>query len=177
MRLSRHSKKFDFRHWVIAAAVPFALVQSPIASADAASAVDAPSGTHEIKALTATGVQVYACEYDAAHQLGWKFKSPLASLYDDRGQLTVHHFAGPTWRAGDGSAIKAKVAAQAPSPTPGAIPWLLLSVTAHSGKGLLSKVQYVRRIDTVGGTAPSTPCVKEHDKGESPYFARYVFLE
>jgi Protein of unknown function (DUF3455) len=171
------SQKTALTRWLMAVALPVALAQVTNAQADTASAVAAPAGTHEIKTLVATGVQVYTCEYDAAHHLGWKFKSPLASLYDDRGQLVVHHFAGPSWRADDGSEIKGQVLAQTPSQTPGAVPWLLLKATSTGGDGLLSTVHYVRRVDTVGGAVPSEPCVKEHETGDSPYLAHYVFLQ
>lgn len=172
------SPKDALKRWLIAIAMPIAaLGQAPIANADSTSAVAAPAGTSEIETLAATGVQVYTCEYDAAHRLGWKFSKPLASLYDNHGQLVVHHFAGPSWRAGDGSEIKGQVLAQAPSEAPGAIPQLLLKATSIGGNGRLSDVQYVRRIDTVGGAVPSEPCTKEHETGNSPYFAHYVFLK
>jgi Protein of unknown function (DUF3455) len=170
------SKRTALKRWLTAVALPIALAQVHNAAADTASPVTAPAGTQEIKSLVATGVQVYSCEYDAAHHLGWKFKNPLASLYDDHGQLLVHHFAGPSWRADDGSEIKGQVLAQAPGQTPGAIPWLLLKTTSTGGDGLLSTVHYVRRVDTVGGAAPSEPCMKEHETGDSPYFAHYIFL-
>jgi hypothetical protein len=163
------------KRWLTAVALPIALIQAQNAAADASS-VAAPAGTQEIRSLVATGVQVYSCEYDAAHHLEWKFKNPLASLYDAHGQLVVHHFAGPSWRADDGSEIKGQMLAQAPSPTSGAIPWLLLKATSTGGDGLLSNVHYVRRVDTVGGAAPSEPCMREHEAGDSPYFARYIFL-
>jgi len=46
------------------------------------------------------------------------------------------------------------VAATAPAPVAGALPWLLLRVKRHEGEGALAGIAYIRRIDTVGGMAP-----------------------
>ncbi|CAB3748286.1 DUF3455 domain-containing protein [Paraburkholderia solisilvae] len=139
--------------------------------------VAAPPDAQVVLSTTATGVQVYACEFDASHQLMWAFKSPLATLYEAHGQEAVHHSAGPTWQAQDGSTIVGQVRAQAPSDTPNSIPQLLLDAKSTAGSGTLSEVRYVQRLETVGGNAPTAPCASEHEMGRSPYFARYVFLK
>jgi len=54
---------------------------------------------------TASGIQVYSCEYDAQHHLAWVFKSPQATLYDTSGHALIMHSAGPSWEAEDGSRI------------------------------------------------------------------------
>jgi len=48
-------------------------------------------------------------------------------------------------------------AAEAPSPDPSAVPWLLLEATGHEGSGVLSKVTFIQRINTSGGKAPAAP--------------------
>ena len=41
--------------------------------------------------------------------------------------------------------------------TPGNIPWLLVAVKSKSGSGTLDKVDYVMRVATDGGIAPTEP--------------------
>jgi len=146
------------------------------AASDAGS-VAAPAGTQPVITLAATGVQVYSCEFDASHRLAWTFKRPDATLYDASGQAVVHHDAGPSWQAGDHSRIVGKAVAQAASQTPGSIPQLLLKTKSTGADGMLSGVHYVQRLDTVGGIAPTSRCVTNHQIGESPYFAHYTFLK
>ena len=125
--------------------------------------------------LNASGVQNYACEYDAQHRLGWVFKSPQATLFDASGHAVVRHGAGPSWEAEDGSRIVGQVIAQRPSETPASIPQLLLETHGVAGAGTLSAIRYVQRVRTVGGLMPSAPCSTEHQLGSSPYLAEYVF--
>jgi len=95
-----------------------ALAATPLPAAPPEALV--PPDAQPVMSLTATGVQIYSCEYDSAHQLGWVFKSPKATLYDEHGQVAVQHDAGPTWQAEDGSKIAGHMLAQAPSASPGA---------------------------------------------------------
>ena len=146
------------------------------AGADAGS-IAAPAGTQPVATLAATGVQVYSCEFDASHRLGWVFKRPDATLYDANGRAVVHHGAGPSWQADDHSRIVGQVVGQAAGQTPGSISQLLLQTKSTGPEGMLSGVRYVQRLDTVGGAAPANHCVTEHQIGESPYFAHYAFLK
>src|SRR5687768_17767427 len=59
--------------------------------------------------LSASGVQIYACEADPndASTYAWTFKAPEADLFNSRGELVGTHFAGPTWQGLDGSAVVA----------------------------------------------------------------------
>jgi hypothetical protein len=148
-----------------------------LAQAATPATIAAPADAQVVETLAATGVQVYSCEYDDAHHLAWVFRSPLATLYDANGQAAVHHAAGPSWQADDGSRITGHVLAQSPSQTADSIPQLLLETKNAGGAGVLAQVRYVQRIDTAGGTAPTQPCTSEHQRGESPYFAHYVFLK
>ena len=64
----------------------------------------------------------------------------------------------------------------ASSPRAGAVPELLLQVATHSGKGVLSKADYINRLHTSGGVAPTGAC----GGGETvqvPYGAVYVFWD
>src|SRR5215203_6204546 len=78
----------------------------------------------------AIGVQIYACSATAEGPK-WQFVAPQAVLYGDNGQFLGIHFAGPTWQAKDGSAVRgARVDGVTVDPT--AIPWLLLKATPTS---------------------------------------------
>lgn len=140
----------------------------------AATASIEPQNAQRAMTLTASGVQIYACEMNAQHQLGWVFKSPQATLFDTSGQAVVEHGAGPSWQAQDGSRIVGHVLAQKPSDTPASIPQLLLE-THSTAAGTLSAIRFVQRVNTVGGSMPAAPCSAEHQIGKSPYLANYVF--
>jgi hypothetical protein len=144
------------------------------ATGPAAASIDPPQG-ERVMTLSASGVQIYACELDAQQRLGWVFRSPQATLFDPSGQVAVHHGAGPSWQAEDGSRIVGRVLAQRPSDTPASIPQLLLETHSTATGGVLSTVRYVQRVQTVGGMAPGAPCSKQGELGQSPYLASYVF--
>lgn len=121
--------------------------------------VSAPTGANRIAVLHADGVQIYACEAREGAGPVWAFKAPEAWLFDGSGRQVGTHGAGPVWRlAADNSAVLGAVAANAPAPQAGAIPWLLLRARAHEGEGAMRPVAFIRRIDTVGGIAPATGC-------------------
>lgn len=173
--MSNHSGQG--RKATTAALAGLAILFAIPAGAATPASVAAPPDTRVVASMTASGVQVYQCEFDASHRLGWAFKSPLATLYDARGQESAHHSAGPKWQAPDGSTIAGRVLSQAPSQTTGSIPQLLLETRSTASSGALSAVRYVQRLDTVGGVAPTEKCTTEHESGRSPYLARYVFLQ
>ena len=140
----------------------------------AGSTIDPPDA-QAVLTTTASGVQIYACEYDANHALGWKFVRPAATLYDAGGTAVIEHGAGPSWQANDGSRIEGRVIAQLPSDTPGSVPQLLLAAHSTGVHGELSDVRYVQRSHTVGGAMPVAACSVEHAQGSSPYLATYTF--
>jgi hypothetical protein len=150
-------------------------VAAELRSASAGSSQFQLNGMNMVATTTATGVQVYSCEYDPSHRLRWVFVRPNATLYDVNGSVSIEHGKGPTWEARDGSRIEGELISQAPSATPGSIPQLLLRAKSVASGGLLADVRYVERLDTVGGSAPSAACTTEHQIGSSPYLARYVF--
>ena len=142
--------------------------------------IQAPAGEKLVLLGHAAGVQIYVCSLDADGKTQkWILKAPEAELRDAHGAVIGHHSAGPSWKHKDGSEITGKAAAKADSPDPQAIPWLLLSVTGHSGEGVLAQVTSVQRIHTHGGKAPdASSCdpVKEKDtEVRVPYRADYYF--
>jgi hypothetical protein len=125
----------------------------------------------------AKGHQVYICKADAA-QFTWTLKAPDAQLFDENGKPFGKHFAGPSWEANDGSRVAGKAVANAPSPDPNSIPWLLVNVIAHEGNGVLSRATTIQRLNTKGGKAPASGCDAAHvgQEARAPYSADYLFF-
>src|SRR6266852_6624700 len=139
-----------------------------------------PEGSALLLQAWGEGIQSYECDKSSAK---WTFKKSQATLYDDVGNAVATHSAGlpdangdthPTWQANDGSTVVGTILKSVPNPD--AIPSLLLAAISHDGCGLLSKVLFIQRVDTVGGTAPGESCDLSHDS-ESPvnYMALYRF--
>jgi hypothetical protein len=86
------------------------------------------------------------------------------------------HYAGPTWQSvKDGSKVVAtgeRVMVRAPHPERD-IPWLRLETTG-TGPGLFGQVDYVQRLDTWGGLAPTGAC-QAGASAAVPYTATYNF--
>jgi hypothetical protein len=121
------------------------------------------------------GVQIYTCMKDA--DWSWKLKAPDATLFDQHGKAIGKHFAGPTWRLDDGSEVQGKVLEVRQQR--GTVPWLIVAAHSTGGEGRLSHVDVVRRIDTRGGSAPSSGCDATHAGAEVrvPYSATYSFFD
>jgi hypothetical protein len=124
--------------------------------------------------LHAEGAQLYECKAGSDHKLVWTFREPIATLLLE-GKTVGRHYAGPHWEHMDGSAVAAKVVANAPGKTPNDIPWLKLTATAHRGQGTFSGVTTIQRINTQGGVH-SGPCDNVGAFHSAPYAADYVFL-
>ena len=120
--------------------------------------------------------QVYTCKGDAG-QFTWTLKAPDAQLFDKDGKPFGKHFAGPSWAAIDGSRVTGKAVANAPSPDPESIPWLLATVVSHDASGVLSSATTIQRLNTKGGKAPASGCDASHVGKEVrvPYSADYLF--
>ena len=171
------------------AATPPAVVETPAAGVSCPTrgalvsptmpqAVAPPAGAQLFLRVYAEGTQKYTCQMGTTGTVAWTFTAPEAKLYDDRCVLVGSHFAGPTWKIEkDGSAVVGKKTGEAPSPTSGSIPWLLLTTNTTSGTGTLTPVSYVNRIDTVGGVAPTEGCDAAGigKKIDVPYSATYLF--
>jgi Protein of unknown function (DUF3455) len=124
----------------------------------------------------AKGEQIYTCKGDAA-QILWTLKAPDAQLFGKDGKSFGKHFAGPSWEANDGSRVTGKAIANVPSPDADSIPWLLVTILTHEGRGVLSHAASIQRLNTKGGKAPATGCDAAHAGQEVrvPYSADYLF--
>jgi hypothetical protein len=129
----------------------------------------------------AEGVQIYECVPDATSALAWKLRAPSA-LLDDHSGTFADHFggidwgmpAGPYWRSlRDGSQVHGGNALS--SPNAGAIPLLRLQALDRAGHGIFSRISFIHRLATSGGTAPATPCAFVYERAELPYTADYYF--
>jgi Protein of unknown function (DUF3455) len=143
------------------------------ASAQVPGAIAAPGET-VVATWHAQGAQVYECKAAADGKLAWAFREPIATLLLD-GKTVGRHYAGPNWEHTDGSAVVAKVAANAPGKSAGDIPWLKLEVTAQRGNGVLTGVTTIQRINTQGGVHAGA-CDKAGAFHSAPYATDYVFL-
>jgi hypothetical protein len=127
----------------------------------------------------ATGVQIYRClsDKDDAARVEWLFKEPEADLFDHAGKKIGKHYAGPTWEATDGSKVIGEVVAQANSPEPNSVAWLLLRAKSTSGNGVFGRVRFIQRLRTAGGKPPPDGCNQASVGRELrvPYTAEYWF--
>lgn len=138
-----------------------------------------PGGASLMARFRAQGSQIYTCKAQDAGHFAWTLKSPDAQLFDESCAPAGRHFAGPTWKSSvDNSAVIGAKAAEAPSPA-GSIPWLLLKTRSTSGKGIMSDVVAVQRVDTAGGAAPTGGCDARSVGAERavPYTAVYYFYK
>jgi len=168
--------RFSMTH---AAAIALLVTGINVSQAEDAvpTALKPPAGYVVALTAKATGVQIYTSTTDAGSSPKWTFEAPLAEL-NGQGQV-IHHFAGPSWEAADGSKVSRDMdtpvttvpAKQAAS----TIPWLLIKVNADPAPGVLNKVVYVQRITTAGGVAPAKAPTRPGTKVGVPYTATYVF--
>jgi hypothetical protein len=138
-----------------------------------------PADQSLIKLLHATGVQIYECQATKTDpaQFEWTFKAPEANLFTKGGRNVGKHYAGPTWEANDGSRVVGEVIGNSPSEKPNSIPRLLLRARATAGNGLFTHVQFIQRLNTVGGSVPGTACRREQagQQLRAAYTADYLF--
>lgn len=127
----------------------------------------------------AFGDQIYTCT-TVPGGYAWSAATPRADLYDDRGNVIIRHYGGPSWQANDGSVVVGKREAGV-SVDPTAIPWLKLSAastSAGSDGERLSGTTYIQRIATTGGLVPGAGecnALTAGGKAYVPYTADYVF--
>ena len=138
----------------------------------------APASESLVRTLWADGVQIYECraKADGAGFPEWVFVAPDARLADVNGVLVGHHYAGPTWEAGDGSKVVGVVKAKVDAPKPGDIPWLLLATHSTGKPGLFASITSIQRVATEGGAMPATGCgtATVGKQVSVPYKAQYA---
>jgi hypothetical protein len=145
---------------------------------DVPDAIAVPAGQEVVLFTHATGSQIYTCAAGADGKFAWTLKAPDAELHDRKDKVIGQHSAGPTWKLKDGSEVTGKKAAGVDSLDPDSIPWLLVTVVSHAGKGLLTDVTTIQRVHTHGGKPPADGCDESHKAAEtrSSYTADYYFF-
>jgi hypothetical protein len=118
----------------------------------------------------ARGVQIYRWTGTT-----WLLYGPDAVLSADaEGKSTVGtHYVGPTWETNSGSKAVGAVTDRCTA-DPNAVPWLSLAATS-SGPGVLDRVTFIQRVNTVGGKAPSTGGTFAGQEITVSYSAEYFF--
>jgi Protein of unknown function (DUF3455) len=142
-------------------------------------AIKAPAGEQVVFVAHAAGSQIYTCGKGDDGKPQWTLKAPEAQLRDTKGALIGHHAAGPSWKHIDGSSVTGKLVAKAPAPDASSIPWLLVTVVSHDGKGKFEHVTSIQRVHTKGGQAPpAEKCDPSKPAAETwiPYTADYYFF-
>jgi len=144
---------------------------------DVPDAIQAPAGLEVAVYAHASGSQIYTCQAGSDGNFSWTLKAPDAELRDRQDKVIGQHSAGPSWKLKDGSEVTGKAAAHVDSLDADSIPWLLVNVVSHAGKGLLSNVTTIQRVHTHGGKAPAEGCDATHVNAESKssYTADYYF--
>jgi Protein of unknown function (DUF3455) len=149
-----------------------------ISPPDVPDKIKSPAGEELVLQAHATGAQIYVCQQGPDEKYSWALKAPEAELHDRQGAIIGRHSAGPSWKHNDGSEITGKALARVDSPDPNSIPWLLVTVTGHSGSGALSRVTTVQRLHTKGGQPPAAGdcnAQKQNVEKKSNYTADYYF--
>src|SRR5579862_5219259 len=144
---------------------------------DVPDAIAVPAGLDPVLFVHAKGSQIYTCQTGADGKFVWTLKGPDAELHDRKDKVIGQHSAGPTWKLKDGSMVTGKAAAKVDSLDPDSIPWLLVKVVNHAGKGTLDTVTTIQRVHTHGGQAPAEGCDASHRDAETKvsYSADYYF--
>jgi hypothetical protein len=139
-------------------------------------AIKPPAGSRPIGAyLVAAGTQNYTCVVPdgAASGAYTGASTPEAQLIGTGGR--VHHFGGPSWQSvRDGSLVTA--AKDKTSDRAGTIPELRLKVVTHTGSGIMTNADFINRLHTSGGLAPTGSCIKDQ-VAKVRYGAIYVFWD
>jgi hypothetical protein len=146
-------------------------------SPDVPDAIQVPAGEAVVFFTHASGSQVYTCQAAADGKFNWTLKAPEAELRDRSDKIIGQHSAGPTWKLKDSSEVTGKAVGKVDSLDPDSIPWLLVKVASHAGKGTLSDVTSIQRVHTHGGQPPAEGCDASHRDTEtkSSYTADYYF--
>jgi len=151
---------------------------------DVPDTIAVPAGETVQFFVMAKGSQIYTCQAGADGKFAWTLKGPEAELRDRKDKVIGQHFADPTtklptWKLKDGSEVSGKAAAHVDSLDADSIPWLLVNVVSHAGKGQLTNITTIQRVHTHGGKPSNDDvCDESHKDAEtkSSYTADYYFF-
>ncbi|HEY3974583.1 MAG TPA: DUF3455 domain-containing protein [Candidatus Sulfotelmatobacter sp.] len=146
---------------------------------DVPDAIAVPAGQEVVFFASAKGSQIYTCQAGSDGKFSWTLKAPDAELRDRQNKVIGQHSAGPTWKLKDSSEVTGKAVAHVDAVDSDSIPWLLVNVVSHAGKGKLENVTTIQRVHTHGGKPGSSDvCDAAHKDTEtkSSYTADYYFF-
>src|SRR5215216_7564161 len=159
--------------------------------------IKVPAGNKLFLVGHAVGTQNYVC-VPSSTGIRFVLFTPEATLFSEEGeQLTTHYF-GPNpdeantdprviadhgiraaWQdSRDSSTVwgQVKQGNSSSDPAyvePGAIPWLLVTIVGEengpTGGDVLSATTFIQRLNTHGGSAPSTGCTSSEDIGKTTF--------
>ena len=170
--------------------------------------IQVPAGNKLFLVGHAVGTQNYIC-VPSSTGIKYVLFTPEATLFDEEGEQLSTHYFGPnpdepntdprvisnrTIRAAwqdskDSSTVwgRAKpenISVDSDYVEPGAIPWLLVTIVGKqngpTGGDRLSATTFIQRLNTHGGSAPSTGCSTSEDIGKTafvPYTTDYYFYK
>ena len=170
--------------------------------------IQVPAGNKLFLVGHAVGTQNYVC-VPSGTGVRFVLFTPEATLFDEKGEQLITHYFGPNpeegntdpkvigdrairaaWQSSkDASTVWGKVNPGHSSTDPdyvepGAIPWLLVTIVGRqdgpSGGDRLSGTTFIQRLNTHGGSAPSTGCTSLGDLGSTafvPYTTDYYFYK
>lgn len=140
-------------------------------------AVTVPPGHRHALTLKALGTLNYECRAHAgmSGSYGWVLDAPDATLRHWSGLALGRYYGGPTWEHRDGSKLTARIVATSPAR---GLPTQLLEARSVGGRGELSDVTYIQRLNAMGGE-PAAACEQASiGRGHSLEFsADYLFYK
>jgi Protein of unknown function (DUF3455) len=144
------------------------------------------------------GTQNYVClPSPSIGRVAWTLFTPQATLFSDQREQLITHFFGPNPAEGgvvrvswedseDTSQVWGRVVASSTDRgfvAVDAIPWLLVQIVGSqagpTGGTTITGTTFIQRVNTSGGVAPNTGCLRPTDIGNKafvPYTADYVFF-
>ncbi|NOT11759.1 MAG: DUF3455 domain-containing protein [Methylococcaceae bacterium] len=140
--------------------------------------IRAPSEYSPAVSIHAIGDQIYQCTV-TKETYSWVLQGPDAKLLDMNGHQVGKHYLGPTWEFNGNNRLGGKIIKRLNVDGNKAIAWLLIKVVTSHGNGLYSGVNFINRINTKGGLAPSIVCDANHLGSEKrvAYTADYIFYK
>jgi hypothetical protein len=166
---------------VAIAAVLLSASSAMVYAVDVAAAIAVPAGNSVAMSALGAGDLTYECRVKASMpgSFEWVFAGPNAVLYDAKMAPIGKYYAGPTWESNDGSKVTGKQLAVSPSNNAASIPLQLVQTNAATGKGAMTGITYIQRLNTKGGIAPADVCNADNvgAKKTVKYEAEYVFYK
>ena len=143
-----------------------------------------PGGYTRVATFYAKGVQKYKAQVKSGSDpvaYEWVLAGPDAKLYDKTNAKVGSHGFGPHWTLSALDSIFAQQFAPpktAPSPDANSVDWLLLMPkVGKTPTGIFADVDYIQRIATQGGKAPSTLPKNASETMDVKYTAIYRFTK